>query len=787
MPNGSNNLTSTFIDGANSGAGTGLNKLLKVKGAIYECNGSAVWQWYTTASTASSRLVGMASNSSAFLAATSAPGTTATFNATPPAPISALIDTNHDIWSYGDSTTGGRHTVTKNGVTISSTDASSLYFDGSVIYYKDGTPAWHSWNGSAFVSSSDPTSGAPGSPINLTSPAQTGTSVTLSFAAPLPSGGALDHGAYQVQYKAHSSGTWLNGPTINYCTTNSGTFTDTHSNTWTINSSNHPVINGTVTDTVSSCTMLLLVAGTVWQIDVTGAYYSTTPTGTISTAPSWAGPITSAPLANVVVGSLTTGTSYDFQVDVSNSHGTSSYTSTYTVSTSSTGPGPTASSAFLTTDFSVPVNYANPGTGQCVVSPRLWGVSDGAAGDDGSFGARGNNTNNNAFCAFTATTFQTPIATINPGLWVFIGNLPFNQTTPWFTGTSVNTAAFTNLINNFHAADPLGVSGIILGMDFTFGNATDYGTAMGNLASYFYNSGTGRLMSNGQPLPVIGFTGHNEPSPGTYNAATLASYYNSMKTAVKAVNPNYLVVGPQPDWWNNVDGGMSTFMSNVSGMDGISWDAFPQGSNMAQGSGLWTNPDYRDAFGGAVTDIVGQLQYLPKFLLQNGSVDSSCNDPDMADYHGAIWLAYQAIAQLNNAPVPMYMGYWDSFLQGTSGLIDENMNITPKGYLMAQGVRNVVGQRWAVTTNSAGLLVCTTTPSAGHMTMMVVNAGQGTQNSKTVAFSHWPINSTGNGTANTWQMTSSSTGDGTTGTVAVTSGVTAAMNFPDPSITIITL
>jgi hypothetical protein len=135
----------------------------------------------------------------------------------------------------------------------------------------------------------------------------------------------------------------------------------------------------------------------------------------------------------------------------------------------------------------------------------------------------------------------------------------------------------------------------------------------------------------------------------------------------------------------------------------------------------------------------------------------------------------------------MYMGYWDSFLQGTSGLIDENMNITPKGYLMAKGVRNVVGQRWAVTTNSAGLLVCTTTPSAGHMTMMVVNAGQGAQNSKTVAFSHWPINSTGNGTANTWQMTSSSTGDGTTGTVAVTSGVTAAMNFPDPSITIITL
>src|SRR6185503_17179845 len=97
-----------------------------------------------------------------------------------------------DIWSFGSVTTGSLRTVTKNGVEIASTSASKIFWDGAIVSYEDGSNAWHSWNGSSFISASDPTSAVPGSPINLTSPAQSGTSVTLSFAAPLPSGGALD-------------------------------------------------------------------------------------------------------------------------------------------------------------------------------------------------------------------------------------------------------------------------------------------------------------------------------------------------------------------------------------------------------------------------------------------------------------------------------------------------------------------------------------------------------------------------------------------------------------------
>lgn len=779
LPNGSNTASELLMDGTNTGAGSTQKTLKKYRGAVYSTDGTSWWQIFVN-SGGTAFFIPVGTGAGLFLAPTP-PGTTVT------QPNNGIIDANLDVWCWGSASVHGK-VITKNGTNIAGTDAVLMYWDGTTLYYKDGVPAWHSWNGSSFVSASDPTTAVPGSPINLTSPSQAGTSVTLSFALPLPSGGPLDNGSVTVQYKAHSSGTWLTSQTIPYCTPGSGTFTDTHSNTWSINSSNHPVINGTVTDTASNCTMLMLVAGVVTQIDTAGNYYSTTPTGTISSAPSWAGPSATSPLTAVVVGSLTAGTSYDFQVNVSNTHGASAYTSTYTVSTASTGPGPSASSAFITADFTVPVNYVSPGSGQQIVSPRLWGVADGAAADDGRFGARGNNTNNNSFCAFTATTYLTPAGTINPGLWVFIGNTAFSPTNPWFTGTSVNTSAFANLLAGFPSVDTLGISGIIFGLDFTFGNVTDYGTAMGNLASYFYNGGAGRNMSNGHPLPVIGFTGHNEPDiAGHYTRSQIAAYYGALKTAVKSVNPNYLVVGPQPSWWNGNDGGIDGFMSDVPGMDGISWDGFPQGSGQTIGSGLWTNTDYKDAFGGAVTDVITKLQYTPSVMLQMGAIDSACADPDGSDYHGAVWKAIQQIEQLNAAPVPMYCGHWDSFLQGTSGLIDGNMNITPTGYLVARGVRKVTGSRWAVTTNSAGLLICTTSPGPGKATMMVVNAGQGAQNSKTVAFSKWPVNSTGNATMDTWQLTSSTTGDGTTGTVAVTSGVTAAMNFPDPSVTIISI
>jgi hypothetical protein len=76
--------------------------------------------------------------------------------------------------------------------------------------------------------------------------------------------------------------------------------------------------------------------------------------------------------------------------------------------------------------------------------------------------------------------------------------------------------------------------------------------------------------------------------------------------------------------------------------------------------------------------------------------------------------------------------------------------------------------------------------------LLVYNVGNGSK-SGPVALSHWPVNTTGVATATVWQMTTAQNGpgkDGTSSTVSVggtTPGVTASMNFPDPSITIISI
>lgn len=496
---------------------------------------------------------------------------------------------------------------------------------------------------------------------------------------------------------------------------------------------------------------------------------------------NWTTAATNATGTTFTVTGLSQGVSYDFQAFAVNPYGSAATAATCTVIVKQqlSGPGPDATSSFIRADFTAAYNYPSPGTGQMQVSQKLWGVMDGAAGDGGQFGPRGNNTNGNAFCAFTATNFQAAAAQLNPGIWVFVGNL-YGNAPGWFNAdNTVNPVAFENLINNFYKVDPLQISSVMFGLDFTYGDPTNYAAAMGNLAAYMNDIN----MPNGRKFPCIGFVGHNEPD-FNYDIATTISYYQALVPAIKNVNSNYLVMGPQGSWWDAV--AIDTFMQQVSGLDGIVFDDFPEGNGAAQGSGLWTDPNFSTAFGGAVLDALPLLQYTPKFLMQAGNVDSAVADPDMAQYFGAIWCAKQALDCVNASPYPMQVGIWDSFYQGPAGMIDgPSVQLTPKAYVWANGVRRIFGPRWQVTTNSAGLLHCATTPGPSSFSLMLLNAGNGDQNGKQVALAHWPINATGNGTANYVQITSATvTGQPPTPqTVTVTKGLTAPMNFPDPSVT----
>jgi hypothetical protein len=471
--------------------------------------------------------------------------------------------------------------------------------------------------------------------------------------------------------------------------------------------------------------------------------------------------------------------------------------------------GPTATSTFLTADFTSTYFYPTPGTttqnsgrGQMIISPGLYGVADGAGGNDGSLVGSFSVANGNPFALFTSTEYQTKMATVSPGIWMFVTNPTSPETYNLSSPTVVPTNAFTNLINNFYKVDPLGVSSIIMGLDWLDGNKNQvmtqaqFGQIQHARALYFQN----QIMPNGKRLPVIGFTGSNEPGLNT----DLNGYYNTLVANVKNVSlpggGTYKVLAAVADFGNDVPDGMNGFSANVPGIDIFQNDSFyltsvPGGIPM---SALQTAP-YNTAMSGDILNMAGAASWAVTYMPSTafgvaGNMATTGSELAMGDYRGAIWDALQKIQSANNSPVGAYIMKWDSALQGEWGfLLDPGPTsanqISPGGYANGKQVRTMIGPRWNVPTNSAGLLTMACTPSDGHFGLMIVNAGRGAQNSRQVALSHVPtgngLNPQGTGTANVWQMTSSSTGDGNASTVAVTSGVTAAMNFPDPSITII--
>jgi len=446
----------------------------------------------------------------------------------------------------------------------------------------------------------------------------------------------------------------------------------------------------------------------------------------------------------------------------------------------------------MTADFSSSYFYPTPGTtnqnsgrGQMIISPRLYGVADGAFANDGSLVGSFSVANGNPFALLTSTEYQTKMATVCPGLWMELTPPP----ELWGTFPNVNQAAYANLINNFYKVDPLGVSAIVLNLnwrDLNITNQTLYGQMIHNMALFFQN----QTMPNGKRLPVIGFCGQNEPA----NTDDSAGYYNQIIANCKNVSlpggGTYIVIGPVSDFAGNVNGGWSGFSSAVPGMDVFQWDNFFEGSPTPGGvpmSQLQTT--FADYFAGGIRTAATQVAYQPSAYYPAGNMDSSVQDIAQGDYRGAVWDAIQKITSANSSPVTCYWGKWDSALQGPAGFLSDVAGnpITPAGYANGQQIRTVTGSRWNVPTNAANLLTMACTPSTGHFGLMIVNAGQGAQNGKTVALSHWPVNSSGNSTANVWQMTSATTQDGTRTTIPVNAGVTSSLNFPDPSITIISI
>lgn len=643
-------------------------------------------------------------------------------------------------------------------------------YTGSVTLTLDGAE----YSGTFILKPNTNTTKPDAPTLSVGAPQQASIPVSI---APANSGPALDHGNFRINCKAHSSTTWTNAHKIAYCTPGKGTITDTKANTWSLNAAGNPVVN-TKADTVSHAAMLLLVDDVVWQVDTAGDWYSVTPTANATASLAWQGPTKTSPLSNLSVSGLTASTAYDLQGMVSNSGGNSNPATANATTASRTttggGTGPSATGNFVVVACDQPFNYPK-GTGQQYVSQRMYGVGTGGAGD-GNFGI------------FSDATFRQLMGQVNPGLWMFKNS----GQAYWNSDLSINQAAIANLFNGFHETDPLGISGVMLSIDWAQvpggnGNPQQYAKGVAALAKYL----VGAKMSNGAPFPILGFIGQDEPDG--QGEDTVASYYREFAPAVKAVSNDLLIGGPQTSYIQWTDFGTKGFPLDV-----FSANYFQGGDSRPVDDMSWVN---NNQWAGIAQAAAGAGGNLKATMMGGYGLDWNCGSPADNSYVGALFAAAGYIDALNNAKLPFWPCKWDAQGDGTCGVITatrqagqyygvtNQQQITPKGYFYAEGVRNFHGPRLQVSKAPSQLKVVAVSPAVGRVSVMVVNTGPSAQNG-TIAMSKWPVNSTGDATANVWQMDSTIKLPGTDGkrtTVQVSKGVTAPLSFPGPSVTIVSI
>ena len=135
-----------------------------------------------------------------------------------------------------------------------------------------------------------------------------------------------------------------------------------------------------------------------------------------------------------------------------------------------------------------------------------------------------------------------------------------------------------------------------------------------------------------------------------------------------------------------------------------------------------------------------------------------------------------------------WFGFWDIYYDTDSdyNMIFPNLSFTvgAQYYTLQNLIRCMPGSMVATTSNNGNILVWGTKSNA-NFGMTLVN-GNGSSSTGNVGLSHWPVNSTGNGTVTMWQLDASNytTGGVTTHPVA-SAGVLSNVTLTPMSVTMI--
>lgn len=158
----------------------------------------------------------------------------------------------------------------------------------------------------------------PGPLTSLASPSQTTTSITITWAPPT-TGGALDNGVHQLEYKTSASSAYLAAAPVVYCTASHGSITDAFGNTWSISANRTPIINTNITNDPSIVDVLYLVNGVIWRFAAPVTWARVTTTGVLGGPPTWLASGQSG--LSQPIGGLAAATTYNVRGYATNSAG----------------------------------------------------------------------------------------------------------------------------------------------------------------------------------------------------------------------------------------------------------------------------------------------------------------------------------------------------------------------------------------------------------------------------------------------------------------------------------
>ena len=305
-----------------------------------------------------------------------------------------------------------------------------------------------------------------------------------------------------------------------------------------------------------------------------------------------------------------------------------------------------------------------------------------------------------------------------------------------------------------------------------------------------------RFLANG--VPCLQYEVFNELD-GVFNAGTYNNHFVAISQVLHQRNPNCIVIGNNYASENQGDlqSLASASGSGISRCDRFHWHNYQAGPDkgswpMSTAFDKFANRDVGDARTGIRNGGRGNtpqgcgeynmdgnpdgqpLQYQIAGAIYNNLAMWGCITSDPFFTHGLLWQAFADDG---------YGQIVDHVMATNKGLT--YLSMVPAGHAFAICRRFLPGNIVNIANQPGGNLAVMATVNNAKFGVWLINYDEFSSVQGTVALSHWPVNSTGNGTIQRWEVSPAHLA-AFQSSVGVSNGVTQSITLPAKSVTVLT-